>query len=273
MLLVASEARVGTIAPTSAITRKRSSVDAAVVAYATAIVAAEGLIAAGQVVLGVLLDAVLVTLLTIQFALAEPERRRGWWVLLALPPLSRVISLSMPIRGFGAVLVYAPVGAPMIVAALLGAWKLGLRRNEIGLGRADWSRDWPAVVTGLVIGLVAFLLLRPAPLFARSNLVLAALTIAILIVFSVFAEELTYRGLALRVVEGRRPWPGRLLMSVMFGAMYLGSSTSLLLAPLMGLAALTFAWSAGRSGSIWGAIVGHALLTGGLVVLWPILLR
>jgi membrane protease YdiL (CAAX protease family) len=270
---VASDTRVGTIAPPGAIARPRSSVDAAVVAYATAIVAAEGIIAAGQIFAGLILDAALVTLLTIQFAVAEPERRRSWWVLLALPPLSRIISLSMPDRGFGAILVYAPAGTAMIVAALLSAWKLGLRRDDLGLGRADWNREWPAVVSGLVIGLVAFLLLKPAPLFARGNLILAGLTIAILVVFSVFAEELTYRGLALPVVEGRRPWPGRLLMSVVFGAMYLGSSTSLLLAPLMGLAGLTFAWTAGRSGSIWGAIVGHALLTGGLVVLWPILLR
>ena len=115
--------------------------------------------AAGLMVHGVLLVA-----LFIHSALAKQRHRQRMLATLALAPLIRLVSLSLPLTDFDFYLWYAIVGAPLLMAAFMVLRYSGFRWSEIGMRMTALPLQLAVGLSGLGLGYLEYLILRPQPL-------------------------------------------------------------------------------------------------------------
>lgn len=253
-----------------------------VIAYSIAIVAAEAVVTFVSAGLGVLVHALVLLLLLNHVVMVlrrraaraetpTPDREHGGVLLgLALVPLLRLLSLTVPVRGAPLLAWYAFAGVPLLVGIALTARFLGLSWSELGLRPRRWPVQLLIGVSGVPLGLLAFVLLRPQPLVATlawRPLAIAALT---LFIFAGLTEELLFRGL-LRPLAWRVFGNFELVWtSLLFAGVYIASRSPVLVALMVALG-LLWGWCVRRTGSLWGAVIAHGLFIVGLLLVWPLL--
>lgn len=196
----------------------------------------------------------IVSTLMVQGSLGTMEHR-PLVIALALVPLSRILSLSLPFTPGPAAWRYLLTGVPLAAATLWATRVLAPSRREIGLG---WGEPPLQPVIGLLggpIGALAYLILKPAPLINSFSWG-SALPLALALAASGALEEFIFRGLlqmgALRLM-GRR---GLLYASAVSAAMYLGYRSLALVASMV-VVSLAFAWLVARSHSLLGVGLAH----------------
>jgi len=251
-----------------------TALDRAALAYVAALAAAEVLLAAVDPRLGALLYAVLLVLLLRQGARAATVAGQRLYWSLALVPVLRLLSLSLPLGSFSGVWRYAVVAALLLAAEAVAMRAQGLRPADVGL-RWRWRELPLQVLVGLLgvpLGLLWYALLRPTPLAAGPPGAIW-LPAVVLLVSTGPPEELLFRGLLQRasgVAIG--PWLGPLLITCLWTALRLGSASW----PALGLTFVTgggFALIAGLTGSIWGVSLANGLTNVVLFLLAPYLLE
>jgi membrane protease YdiL (CAAX protease family) len=209
---------------------------------------------------GVAVDALIFLGLLWRGALGGPAEQRLYWSL-ALVPLLRVFSLSLPIAGLPPFWWYPCIGAPLVLAVALTARAVGYGAADLGL-RWRWRQLPLHLLVGLIgvpLGAVEYLILFPAPLVPALEWRAAWLPAVVLLISTGFAEELLFRGLMQRAwsaVYG--PVVGPLLVTTMFASLHLGHASWPNLALMFFVGAL-FALVAARTGSIWGVSLAHGL--------------
>ena len=242
--------------------------------YLGALVMAELTLLTSGLVAGAIAHAILMVALVAHYVAAPRVAYRRLLLALALPSLMRLVGLSVPIAGASPLLWIVAAGVPALLAALLCARAIGavpssmLRWPGRGLGA-----QVAVAAGGVMHGLLAFLVLRPAPIVDPT--VVGFLSAAVgLGLFAAFTEELVFRGilqpLAAEILASRSA--GLLVSTTVFTVMYLGS-LSLPFIVLMFAIGLFFGWIVQEGGSLWGVIGAHALLSVGLLTVWPFLLR
>ncbi|MEJ2598663.1 MAG: hypothetical protein P8Z00_10050, partial [Anaerolineales bacterium] len=133
--------------------------------YLAAIGLAEAITNLYEAPIGLGLHAAILWLLLVQAAWAEKRVRRGLLLALTLAPLTRVVSLAMPLSIFSPVYRHAVAGAPLFVAVYLAARACGLQGGMLGLNvRRLFNRRRlaPQVLVGLsgvLLGYVEYRLL------------------------------------------------------------------------------------------------------------------
>jgi membrane protease YdiL (CAAX protease family) len=241
--------------------------------YGVAIAVAEACFAFVDVVAGTLADAVLVVVLLNHYIVARRESRGpAVDVLLALSlvPLLRVLSVTMTVEEVPEVYRYGVVGAAVLLAVVLAA-RLMEAPSLIGL---LWPWSWlqaPIALTGLPLGLAAYAIVRPDPLFEGTSWSQILLGSAILLVFTGLTEELMFRGVlngTLSLAFGRA---GLLGSALLFAVVYLGV-TPVSYIGFMAALGLGFAVLVDRTGSLVGVGIAHGLLNVGLILVWPAVL-
>lgn len=242
------------------------------VAYLATIVGAEVVAIRVGIVPGTVFTAILIPILLSHYVLAGPARYRPLLPVLALAPLLRILSVTMPVRDVPQIYWYALVGAPLLVAALLTARLLGLSWAKLGFRTASWPPQVLIALSGLPLSILAFLILRPDPLSAELGLREAIVGSVILIIFTAFLEEFIFRGLLQGVAVGMFGRAGILYSSALFAATYIGS-LSLSYVLYMASIGLFFGWGVHRTRSIWGAVIAHSILSVGMVSGWPLVWR
>jgi len=95
-----------------------------------------------------------------------------------------------------------------------------------------------------------------------------AIGVAILIVFTGFAEELLFRGLLQHLAGEVFGSMGFLLSSLLFAIVYLGALDGTYIL-FVALAGLLFGWCVRRTGSIWGVVGAHSAISVGVAYVWP----
>jgi membrane protease YdiL (CAAX protease family) len=238
-----------------------------------------GLICAGEVMLvfvnlaaGVLLEAItLGVILWLQAARAGRIDGRAM-VPLALVPLLRLLSLTMPLPEVPPLYWMALSGVPLVVGGILAARASGLTRAAVGLGRTDLRMQLAIALLGLPAGLVLWSYVEPASLIAEATSPGDAIGIALMLaLFMGVTEEFIFRGViqaGLAVAYGN--W-AVLLTAVVYGSSYLGT-LSLEYAASMTVIGLLFGLIVRRTGSIVGASASHATMVVGAFLAWPALL-
>jgi len=176
---------------------------------------------------------------------------------LALAPLIRLLSLSMPLLQFQFSYWYMVIGAPLLLSALLVLRLTGYKPSQVGL---TLGKGLPLQIvvafTGLGLGYLEYQILKPEPLvesFSLQNIWLPAL---ILLVFTGFLEELIFRGLlqtATRPILGRLNW---VYASLVFAVLHIGYQSALDLVFVFGVG-LLYGWVFERSRSIVGISIAH----------------
>jgi uncharacterized protein len=255
---------------------------ATVAFYLAAIVAAEAVVDFLGVTGGLIVEAALLLVLVTHYVVAVDRDPRSELArdhreltpevlpIIALVPLARILSVTVPVEEISRLYWYAMVGAPL----LLAAWNVSRLSSFHPAGLGLRVRSWPAQLqiglAGVPLGLSAYVILRPDEIttFDLPHLLVAAV---VLLVLSGFVEEVIFRGLLQRGLAQAFGPAGIPLASAIFAASYLGAGSAAYVA-FIAVVGLVFGWAFERTGSLVGVSIAHGLLNLGLIVFWPAVL-
>jgi hypothetical protein len=241
------------------------------VLYLAGIVLAEILTTFSTPQVGLALHALLFMLLLVHAAMLDRRKEQAFLLSLSLAPLIRLLSLSMPLTGFPFVYWYMIIGIPLFLASIITIRVSGLNASTLGLNFGSLPVQLLVGASGVLLGFVEYLILRPAPIIPEFSLQAFWLPALILLVFTGFLEELIFRGLmqytALRCL-GRL---GLIFVSLVFAALHIGYR-SLPDVVFVFLAATFFALVVRRTGSLLGVSLAHGLTNITLFLIFPLVM-
>lgn len=190
---------------------------------------------------------------------------------IALISFARLLGVIVPIHRFPLQINYVLVTVPLLVTVGLMAYYRKIPLAEFGLRRSGWRSQLPIALSGIPLGFIGFLLLRPVPLFVGSGPVFWIASLLIVFICIAFAEEIVFRGVFLYFIAETGERFALLSSGVLYGILNIGSH-SLIYALFMGMVGGVFAFFARRTRSIWGIVVAHFLLVAGMGLFWPFFL-
>jgi hypothetical protein len=219
---------------------------------------------------GMWLHASLLSILIVLTLIEKSRPIARTWLCLAFAPLIRVISLSMPLTGFRLIYWYLLTGMPIFLAAFATVRYFRLPRERFGL-RASWSwGQWVVGLTGLGLGYVEYIILRPNPLVSETSFLAVFEALLILVIFTGLAEEVIFRGLMQHATERVFGGVGVIYVAAIFAVLHLGyRSLSDLI--FVFLVALYFGYYVRRTRSILGVTLAHGLTNVSLFLIFPFL--
>ncbi|MFC1593060.1 type II CAAX prenyl endopeptidase Rce1 family protein [Candidatus Omnitrophota bacterium] len=165
----------------------------------------------------------LLTAVVIHSAVARESSSRQLILSLALVPLTRILSLSMPLANIPQIWWYVIIYVPLFAAGATVAYVLGYRPADIGF--TFNFRLLPVylaiAMTGILFGVAEYFILSPIPLvmdFSWQSIWLPAL---IFLSTTGFVEEFTFRGvLQCTAVQRFGWWRGVIYVSVLFAILH-----------------------------------------------------
>lgn len=220
----------------------------------------------GLVIHGGLLIAIL-----LHTALVKPVEQK-FLLTLALAPLIRLVSLSMPLLQFDYEFWYMVIGLPMLIACAAVYRLSGFKPAHVGL---VLGKNLPlqllVAVGGVGLGLMEYLILRPEPLADTFSLQTIWLPALILLVFTGFLEELIFRGLMQRAAAEQFMKFGPLYISLLFAVLHIGYK-SILDMIFVFLVGYFFSIVAEKTRSLLGVTIAHGLTNISLFLIFPFIL-
>jgi len=232
---------------------------------------AEVLTVFGSADIGVWCHAVLLSTLITKSLREKSRPLARAWLTLAFAPLIRVISLAMPLSNYRLIYWYFLTGVPIFLSAVAVFRYFRLPREQFSL-RAKWSLDqWLVGLTGLGLGYVEYLILKPQPLISETTILAVLEALLILVIFIGLAEEVIFRGLMQHAVERVFGGTGVVYVAGVFAVLHLGYRS---LADLIFvfLVALYFGYYVRHTHSIFGVTLAHGLTNVSLFIIFPFLI-
>lgn len=244
----------------------------AVWVYLALIAVAEVVTVLVRPIAGVVLHSILLAVLVTHAALLDDSDMRRLLLPLSLAPLTRILSITMPLTVLPQIYWYPIIYLPLVVGAIVVMRQVGLSRQDVGL--AVRSPHWQILIAslGTLLGLIEYLILRPASIESQLTLWTVVFASSVFIVTTGFVEELVFRGVLQTVMKQRFGWTGLLYTSILFSVLHLGFLSVLDMAFVFAVAML-FAWLVNKTGSLLGVTLAHGLTNVGLYVILPHLLR
>ncbi len=193
------------------------------------------------------------------------------YLALALAPLIRVLSLSLPLANLPQLYWYVIIAVPLLLAVFVIKQRLGYNRQDVGLTVGKLSLQLLVGVTGIPFGIAEFYILAPEALADSLTWGSLALPALILLVATGFSEEICFRGVMQRSAHealGRRGW---VYIAMLFASLHTGylSVSDMAFVLLVGL---FFGWVVNRTGSLFGVTLSHGLTNIVLYLIAPLLL-
>ena len=213
---------------------------------------------------------VLVALL-LHSSLISRGPQQGFLLSLALAPLVRLLSLSLPLIKFPFVYWYALVGVPLFIAAFLTARVIGLSRAQMGMTVNKPFLQILIGLTGLGLGYIEYLILHPDPLSEDPSLQHIWLPALILFIFTGFLEEYIFRGVMQYTSLRSLGRIGIFYVAAVFAVLHLGYK-SVLDVVFVFCVAVFFSIATIKTGSILGVTISHGLTNIGLFLIFPFII-
>jgi membrane protease YdiL (CAAX protease family) len=232
------------------------------------ITAAELMIAFAFPLQGLALHATLVIALTLHAAIGRGVAKRRLSFGLTIAPLLRLLALTLPLTTLPQIARYAAVSLLLLIGATIMTRQLALSRFNVGLCRGNLFIQLMLLGIGPALGLIEYLILRPAPLLIFATWHEIWLPALILVIFTGFSEEFIFRGLLPAVGA---PVLGRWTIcysALLFAVMHVGyrSTANILFVFTIGL---LFGQIVHWGGSILGVSLTHGLTNVGLLLIIP----
>jgi uncharacterized protein len=240
-------------------------------AYLFALAAAEAVTVFSEPRLGMLMHGLVLFALLAQAALSRDKAGYRFLVALALAPLIRLLSLTMPLPTFPFVYWYLVVGAPLMLSAVLAARLAGMNLEALGLHLRGLPLQILVGATGIGLGYIEYLILRPDPLADELSLQALWLPALVLLIFTGLLEEITFRGLMQRTALRLLGRAGFLYVAAVFAVLHFGYHSFLDVLFVFAVA-LFFGWVVLRTRSIIGVTLSHGLTNITLFLVFPLLL-
>lgn len=229
---------------------------------------AEILTAGPAVPLGLVLHGVLLLgLLTLH--VVTDSRESELYLAMAVLPLIRILSDTMPLVLPSEADWFALVNVPLIVGTLVAARSLRYGRPELGLRLGRFPIQIAIAYAGLAIGPLEHLIIQPPAIVSGLALRDLAWPMTSLLLFTGLSEELLFRGVLLTAsIRTLGPLRGILFDSLVFALMHIGwhSALDVLYVFVVGVG---FAVAVYRTGSILGTSLAHGLANVFLFILLP----
>jgi uncharacterized protein len=248
-----------------------SSVQWAALAYLGAITLAETLTTLLAPLVGIIMHGLILLALILHTAHSESLFTRRFLLSLSIAPLTRLLSMAMPLQEFPLVYWYVLVGAPLLLVAFYIARVGQFSREMLGLSGRKPLLQLLIGLTGIGLGYVEYLILRPEPLVTELSLELVWMPALILLIFTGLLEEFVFRGLMQSAARDSIGRAGITFSALVFAVMHLGyrSWVDFL---FVFIVALFFGWVVLRTRSILGVTIAHGLTNIGLFLVFPFLL-
>ena len=215
--------------------------------------------------------AILFTLLTYS-AVTKRSAFSGLLLALAIVPLIRILSLSMPLTHFAYIMWFLFISIPIFIAIFACMMIQGLSLRDVGITLPK-AKDIPIeigiVLLALPVGILEYHLLTPEPLLYELNPALLIAPVLIMIIYTGFVEELAFRGLMQYHALKTMGWWGILFITIIFATMHVGNLIYwdvLLAFAIGGIYALVVK----KTGSILGVSLSHGLINVVLFLIAPL---
>jgi membrane protease YdiL (CAAX protease family) len=218
---------------------------------------------------GILLHMALLLLLLFHTVrrLNVPEHRL--WVSVALMPLIRIVSLTLPLTSFTLSYWFLFTSIPLFAATYMVMRLLNLTWQEVGVTARGLPLQLVVAVMGIGLGYIEYLILRPEPLISDLTLAQFWWPALILMISTGFLEELIFRGvLQSQAVELLGRLQGIVYVAVFFGVLHVGyhSLVDVIFVTVVGL---IFGWIVLKTRSIIGVTLAHGLTNIMLFLIMP----
>lgn len=226
--------------------------------YMGLIASAELLIALAAPRAGLILHCAALSALLWHAASAARSRDRALLVCLALTPIMRAVGLWLSIPEICPSHQYLLASLPLFAATWVTARILGYSRGALGLTLRSLLIQMAVGLTGVIVGTLEYLILRPRPLAESLAWLDVWQPALILMVCTGLLEELIFRGLLLRAATGSLGTWGLWYSSLLFATMQSGyrCPVHLLFAFVVGA---IWAWVVRHTGSLLGVALAHGL--------------
>ena len=223
---------------------------------------------------GLALHIGILTALIVQASLVLDQPYHKLLLALALAPLIRILSLSMPLQDLDLMYWYAVVGVPMMLTALVVARTLGLSWRNLGLTLGFTKRSLriqAAVVTaGLAFGVAEYFILKPEPLIDEFSWGAFWLPALILLIGTGFNEELVFRGVMQSASSDALGKSAILYVTVVFAVLHLGYKSAVDVAFVFAVG-LMFGLVVAKTRTLLGVTLSHGITNIALYLVVPFL--
>jgi membrane protease YdiL (CAAX protease family) len=218
----------------------------------------------------VLLDLVLLAVFLTHAALVRDQDQRRFLTALALAPLIRILSLTLPLEHVPLIYWYGIIAVPLIIATAVAAQIAGLTWESMGL-RLRSLRVQAAIATfGVVLGTTEYFILRPAALISNPTWTNVWIPALILLLGTGVTEELVFRGVMQSAARGVFRRYTVLYVSLVFAALHIGYRSVVDFVFVLAVG-LLFGYVVERTGSILGTSISHGVANIVLYLVVPFL--
>ena len=241
--------------------------------YAAGITAAELVTAYANPLYGIACHVVLMLALLVHASLTYKQDINMVYLTLSLAPMIRIMSLAMPLTGVPPMYWYLIISLPLFSAAYSSMRLAGFKPREVGLLVGNLPLQLMVAFLGVPLGLVEYLILRPAPLVPGLSFHYIWLPALILLISTGFLEELIFRGIMYRAaVENLGRWYSIIYIGFIFGVLHITHRSPLDLVFVFAVS-LLFSVTVGFFRSLLGVTLAHGLTNIGLYIVWPHILK
>ena len=151
-------------------------------------------------------------------------KRDMYIISLTLPPLLRILDLSMPTFFPYTIYFFPFVYLPVFPSVYMAVKALDLKAEDLGFSLKAWYLLLPAgVLIGYLLSYPEYMILHPNALIPDFSLKSFVTLFIVMYIFAAFVEELVFRSVLQSTLEkkfGLRR--GLLLASIMFAVMHAG---------------------------------------------------
>ena len=223
---------------------------------------------------GIIFHATIMIGLIIHGTILQQGPFRRYLVILALAPLIRLLSLSLPLAMFDIPTMYRYmiVGIPLLMAIYFSARSVGLTANRLYFTWKGWPFQLLFGLVGLILGTTEYFILLPQALVPSTGWFDISMGVFILFVFTGFLEELIFRSLlqvtGVQLFGRTALW----IISILFGILHIGyySIFDVVFATTVGL---LFGYFALKTRSLLGVSLAHGITNVTLYIILPLVMR
>jgi membrane protease YdiL (CAAX protease family) len=219
-------------------------------------------------VAGIVSHSLILAALIVHSSVTNDQTQHRLFVALSLAPLTRILSLSMPLDALDLVYWYAIIGTPLFIAAAMIMNSLRLSRADVGLTVGNLPLQVLIGLGGFSLGVAEYLILEPEPLMGSFSAGEALVAGAILLIGTGLLEELIFRGVLQTVARESLGSLNLVYVSALFAVLHVGyqSAPDVIFVFAVGL---LFALAVRYTGSIFGVTIGHGLTNITLFLIAP----
>ncbi|AEG18402.1 tetratricopeptide repeat protein [Methanobacterium paludis] len=242
-----------------------------VLAYLAALIVAEVTTTYYGVELGLILHTCILFALLIQSSLESSSNFANLLRSMMVLPMIRIIGLSIPMMQIPTLYWYPIISIPLFAASYIIIKAQGLGRADVGLVLGKIPVQLMIASSGVFLGAIEYMILKPKPLISVLNLETALFAGIILLVATGFAEELLFRGIIQKNAENVfGKLFGLLYTALIFTSMHIGWNSIPDLFFVFGVA-MFYGYSFQKTRSLFGVTLSHGLSNTFLFIIIPFL--